>query len=465
MTENKTNVIIKFDCKSEQTVGDIKKIVGLVSARYIIPIIDSLNLEANPRSAKVGVVTNAIQDSIRNDPLVFPFKTKGILLASSNYENLERNRIRIMPDDKVLEGILDGGHNTLAIGLYILNEAMLCAGLTYKAPKNWDEFKQLWFENHNVIDDYVQLVNNDPDDHSLDFYVPVELLVPENIEDSAVVDSFQKQLLEICAARNNNVQLPLNAKVNQHGYFDKLKEIMIKNCPDIANKVSWKPNDGGSIKIENIIALSWIPLALIDPVNDNNGRSIDSISPNTIYSGKGSCMKQFERLMSSPDVSRDLSDNGYKKELINSEVESAFEITSKLPELYDYIFEKLPELYNKICGGKYGRITSVKTLNKKKHKFTPFYQKKVDMLSPEGFIIPLVYGLQALMERRYVDGKYKIVWKEDPKLFLENNLSKIVQNYYGIFALCNYDPQKVGKNAPSYNTSLNSYKMAVAGIL
>lgn len=72
----KENLIIKFDFYSEQTVGKSTKIIGLTKARYLIPIIDGLNLEANPRSAKTGAVTDAIQESIERDVENFPFKTK-----------------------------------------------------------------------------------------------------------------------------------------------------------------------------------------------------------------------------------------------------------------------------------------------------------------------------------------------------------------------------------------------------
>ena len=97
MVNETSSVIIKFDFSTEQTVGEITKIVGLAQAKYLIPIIDYLNLEANPRSSKTGSVTDAIQESIENSPSLFPFKTKGILLASSQYERLERNRVRISP--------------------------------------------------------------------------------------------------------------------------------------------------------------------------------------------------------------------------------------------------------------------------------------------------------------------------------------------------------------------------------
>ena len=71
MLKKNTNVIIKLDFSTEQTVGEIAKIVGLTKAKYLIPIIDYLDLEANPRSSKTGSVTDAIQESIETDPTVF----------------------------------------------------------------------------------------------------------------------------------------------------------------------------------------------------------------------------------------------------------------------------------------------------------------------------------------------------------------------------------------------------------
>ena len=87
-----------------------------------------MDLDANPRASKTGPVTEAIQDSIGRTPVLFPFKTKGILLAASQYERLGAGRIRILPDNLELEGVLDGGHNLLAIGLFLLDKAMSYKG-------------------------------------------------------------------------------------------------------------------------------------------------------------------------------------------------------------------------------------------------------------------------------------------------------------------------------------------------
>lgn len=128
-------------------VGDTVKITGLVKAKYLIPMIDHLDLQANPRDSKTGNVTDAIQASIEEDPELFPFKTKGILLAASDYENLERGRIRVFFDNRNIEGILDGGHNTLAIGMLILRRACALAGAKpVRKRVTWSDFKRMWIE-------------------------------------------------------------------------------------------------------------------------------------------------------------------------------------------------------------------------------------------------------------------------------------------------------------------------------
>ena len=465
MLNKDESVIIKFDFSVEQTVGQITKITGFMKAKYLIPIIDILDLKANPRSSKTGPVTTAIQESIENDPNLFPFKTKGILLASSRYERLERSRIKIMPDNFEIEGILDGGHNTLAIGLYILKQSMLYAEKPFpKGEKTWDRFKELWHENRNTIDVYLDELRKDSSLGNLSFYVPIELLVPRDAEDFACVEVFKNDLLEICEARNNNVELNISAKANQKGFFDALKSLMGKRNPALCDRIEWKTNDGGDIKAQDLIALAWIPLALITQVKDETGKVIEPIAANKIYSAKGSCLKQFEKLMASPDVTVKTSAD-YKRELKNTEVNSAFQIAVELPELYDYIYENFPSLYN-AADGKYGRITAVKKLNEtRKEKKAPFSGKDIDMLSPEGYIMPLMYGLQALMVNKTVNGHNEIAWVQPPMTFLCNNLGKIVKYYSGIINVCDYDPQKVGKNAQSYEQALAGFKMAIAGIL
>lgn len=462
----KRSIIIKFDHPSEQTVGNVTKIVGLVEARYFVAIIDSLNLEANPRSSKTGNVTDAIQETIANSPELFPFMSKGILLASSSYEKLERNRIKITPDNLQIEGILDGGHNTLAIGLYILGQALEYHGESInKSTKNWDTFKELWLKSRDKVKAYLNAIQKGEIKNKLNFFVPVELLVPSNMNDEECVYSFINNLLEICEARNNNAELQLTAKVNQKGYFDDLQKMMEDHNPLIAKRIEWKTNEGGEIKVQDVVALSWVALNLIEPVRDENlERKIKPVAPNKLYSAKGACLKQFEKLMSSPDVTGTAED-GYHSVLLNDEVRSAFEVAVEFPDLYDYIYENFPKQYN-ANGGKFLAINACKDLNKnRKTKVTPYKGKKIDILSPDGYITPLFYGLQALLGKKEVNGKKQIYWTQPPMSFLQDNFPRIVKDYMGNLELCNYDPQKVGKAIKVYDDALKTFKMAIAGIL
>lgn len=252
--------------------------------------------------------------------------------------------------------------------------------------------------------------------------------------------------------------------------FDELKNLLQKYNPSVCRQVEWKTNDGGKIKVQDIIALAWIPLSFMTNVKDTSGRSIEPVSPNKIYSAKGSCMAQFEKLMSSTQVTFETT-NDYRRELSNTEVATAFAITAQLPELYDYIYEKFPDYYN-ATGRRYGAITAVKKMNfsssdsddkkkKKKNIVAPFSKRGVSTASPEGFIVPLVCGLRAIIKNE----NGRITWITDPKKFLESNLEKIVSDYSGILSVCEYDPQKVGKATQSYNAALAAFKMAQAGIL
>lgn len=465
------SIIIRFEQSNKQSVGEITKILGLVKAKSLVSIIDCLNLEANPRASSTGSVTEAIQETIRTTPMLMPFKTKGILLASSDYEELERDRIKITPQNIEIEGILDGGHNTLAIGLYILEKALENEGVRLpKDKKTWHEFKALWNLHRESIDNYLKLVRNNDAftiSEQLNFYIPVELLVPRDMHDELCMATFRNKLFDICEARNNNVELQTSAKANQKGYFEDFKALMKKRNSSLESKIEWKTNDGGEIKVQDLVALAWIPLNLVEDIHDSEGKSIDSIAPNKLYSGKGSCLKHYEKFMSSPDVTMNQTED-YRAEIKNSEVISALEIAVQLPELYDYIYEKFPEYYNS-TGGSYGKISAVKKLNEKRKNIrTPFTGRKIATMSPDGFIIPLVYGLQSLLERTVSkDGISKIHWKNDldPTVFLSDNLEKIINRYKEIFPLCEYDPQKIGKATASYNQALDTFKMAYAGLL
>ena len=450
MYEATNSVVLKFEQASEQETGFILRVSGLVKIRNLIPLISAVDLEANPRSARVGPVTDAIGDALQTTPDTFPFKTKGLLIGASNFERRDRMRYSLTFGDPAIEGILDGGHNTLAIGMFIMGLVRGFDDSLVRRVKRWDDFKELWDKSQDLVVAYRESLTSE--DVELDTLVPVELLLPRDPEDDLVVTDFNGSLLDICAARNNNVQLKAETKANQSGYFDNLREVLPK---EIGDRVEWKTNDGGVIKSADIVALLWIALEKLAPLPlDEDGRQVEPPVPQNIYRSKGDCVNRFERLMSSPNVTS-TNTGQYKRELRSPAVLSALKIGAQIPALYDRIYTEFPDLYNQ-NDGKFGRILAVKKMDATRgKKHTKFTQVEVKTKFPDGFIVPLVYGLQALLE---VTPQGLVQWKTDPNAFLDQNLADVVKQYKLIMAPWQYDPQKIGKAPESYTQAYNAFE-------
>jgi hypothetical protein len=434
-------LILKFEQCDEQTINGLRRIVGFVEGRSLPALLDVADLSANPRSAKTGSVTKDIIESLERTPEVFPFKTKGMLIGTSSYRALERHRYELSFGDPELEGILDGGHNALALGIYLL----MLAGIDdriIKSIRTWSDFKEAWAKYRSDV-----LECRD----AIDFLMPVELLVPSDPSDKDGIADFMSQLLDICSARNNNVQLTEEAKANQMGFYESLREALPADL-----SFECKTNDGGKIKVREILALAWI---VLPPLAESEGIKV---LPNQMYRNKGICVEQFNNFMQLATVSRqrDGDKETYKREVFNPKVLRAFQLVADLPQLYDQIYEQFPEAYNK-AGGAYGKITAVKMYDpskaaekslEKKARFlrrkpkTPFFERSCDYTCPDGFIMPLMYGLSALLESSGGD----IKWKKDPAKFLRQHLVDIMKTYRFFMDTAQFDPQKVGKNLSVY---------------
>ncbi len=445
---NPDKIVIRFEQVAEQVEGPVRRVIGFVKAKNMLQLFDAADLEANPRSAKIGDVTDAIIESIRDTPDTFPFKTKGVLVGASNYAQLQRSRWELQFLNPTAEGVLDGGHNMLAIGLHILS-FVIENPKELKRIKTWPAFKDKWREYRGAIEELRKAESEG--DEPLDFLVPLEALVPADLMDSDLVDNFNSSLLEICAARNNNVQLTDESKANKLGLYEDLRRALPE---DISRRIEWKTNDGGTIKVRDVLALAWIPLSVIDLPTDENGVPIAPPLPQNIYRNKGQCAELFNTLMENDDVSKK-SDGDYIRELTNTRVHSALQLAADLPALYDKIYADFPAAYNE-NDGRFGKVSVVKLAQDMRSKPTsPFTEKPVKYSYPDGLIMPLVYGFKALMEKAD-DGKVR--WSEDPTKFLDENLESIVKKYRVILEALRFDPQKIGKSEGSYALVLDAFE-------
>lgn len=452
ITTNPYKTIIRFDQAADQADGPIKRIIGFVQAKNLLSLFDDATLDANPRSAKANNVTADIIESVTEAPQLFQFKTKGILLGTSDYKELQRNRFELNFNNPAYEGLLDGGHNMLALGTYLLSHVMDQKAI--RKIKLWEDLKAAW----DLHGDEIRAKRD-----TFAFKVPVELLVPSDMDNDEVVSDFTMALMDICAARNNNAQLTTEAKANQRGFYEEIRKRLPR---ELADRVEWKTNEWESddrrpVKVRDLIALAWIPLTVLNehhllPSETESGTALKfNVVPQNIYRNKGELSKLFDKLMEHPDVSTPT--DGPLHKMHNTAVGSAFDILSRLPALYDKIFIELGDAYNKATGGKFGRIKAVRIPPKGRFAASPFYHDDSDFGVPDGFVLPILYGLKALIK---LDGD-KLVWAENPDKFLDRHLHSLIGAFRMPMEMAGFDPQKVAKNETSYSFMVGEFEKAL----
>lgn len=443
--ENQQKTIIRFDQPAEQKDGPIKRIVGFVRAKNMLTLFDDATLDANPRSAKANHVTSEIIQSVDDNPSIFQFKTKGILLGTCEYRKLERNRFSLTFTKPDYEGLLDGGHNMLALGTYLLSAVLDPKDI--RKIKLWADFKEQW----SLHKDKVKEKRED-----FTFKVPVELLVPSDVNNENIVQDFTMALMDICAARNNNAQLTSEAKSNQRGFYTEIKERM----PDeLASRIEWKTNEWESdhkrpIRMRDLIALVWIPLTVLKEegrlpsYSDKSKNSNFLVPPQKIYASKGELSVLFDRLMEHAEVSK--PKDGPIHELHNPEIGSSFDLLPSLMKLYDKVFLDLPPVYNQANSAKMGKWNCVKYKKGEMIYSAPFSDQKSAYKIPDGFVVPVLYSLKPLIKLN----DRRLVWSQDPSQFLDRHMAKIAKAMALPMKFVNLDPQKFAKSEEVYQQLL-----------
>ena len=446
------NITIKVDNFYQQNHDRVHKIIGTISAKNFAKLISGVGLTANPRKSKVGKITSAIQDTLEHDPHLFSFKSKGLLVATGECVPLERGRFTLSFNDPSYEGVLDGGHNMLAIGLFILFElaelevdSTLTRSVVDKC-KRWDQFVELWSSldselKHELIDSMV-------------FNVPIEIIFPTQKE----APRFIETVYEISDARNNNDSLSETTKHDHRQYYEILKQSL---DPIIRDKVEWKDNDVGiSIDSKQIIAMSLIPFLAIQ--RDKALDDLPRINPVNLYSSKASCVTALNTIIK---IERDK--NG-SNEINHPLLISAFKMLKDLPRLFDLIYSEFPNSYNEISPG-FGRIAKVRLYDvgekaggsylRNKPK-TKYYERTCKYQYPEGFIMPIFCSIYEMMEVN----DNQLVWKvANPDSFIKENLTEFTKMFLETTIKDNdYNPNSVGKNTGGYLLMAQTIKFAVA---
>ncbi|MBO6526975.1 hypothetical protein [Erythrobacter sp.] len=463
-----TTFIFKFAdvaIQPNQSTGDyIRRAVGFASLGQVIQLIDANTLAPNPRSAKRNAIVEGILGTLNDSPELFRYKSKGLLISSHEVEELQRNRFRLTFSKDFVDGVLDGGHNLFAIGLFVLSQVADPKDL--KRVRSWEQLDDLWGRHREDIEG----LEFDKDD-----LVAVELIYPPRT-DQETQDAFDLAAFDISQARNANTQVKTEAFQNKLGFYDVLKEALPE---ELSQRVEWKPGvveakDAKPISVRDIVALAWIPLNI---ASEKDLLPIEiSVLPQNIYRNKGECSDKFNTLMMHEEVTESIGGNaGQARQLVHPAVDSCLRVASDLPRLVDLIYEHFPRFYNDGTH-KFGKRNVVKMYNPERVKelkaenkdpsgytsirpTTPYFQRTPVQLYhkyPEALIIPFVTGLSALM--KVENGR--VVWATDDidGLVLEK-LEKAAPLFDGQLDAYDWDPQRLAKSPSSHKQAASYYRV------
>ena len=445
-----SEVIIRFinaSAFSTESFPAISRVAGFLDAKNFFKLQQSLGIESNPRQPKKSAVTTEIAETLKNTPEYFHLMSKGILLSATTCQELDRNRFKLSFEDNDYgrAGILDGGHNTFAIGRFMLSSVM--SETEVRGVKDWPTYREAWGQYEAAIEECLE---------EFSFIVPVEVLFPSRQNEDSLRD-WGEAIRDITHARNNNLQLTDATKDNFLGFYDFLKESLPK---EIVENVEWKTNEGGRIKAADIVALSLIPLSCL-PSSVAGSRPFNPVQ---IYNSKQACVEEFRKILSENGNGEWAGSNFTLK---SPSVKSALSMTGKILEAYDLVYELFPNAYNS-NEGKFGRIEDVRiydpenaqTGNKKysKKRFSSrYFEKEVDYQFADGFFVPIVVALRELI--KFDEKSKQLAWVSDPITFLRQNLKDILVQYSTVIRMAKYDPQKIGKDRGSYLLAETSIRM------
>lgn len=444
--------------------GSVKRAVGFVNISQTLPLLDIKALAPNPRSARRNAIIEGILGTLNDDAALFRFKSKGLLISSRRVEELQRNRFRVEFSKEFVDGVLDGGHNLFAIGLFILSQIL--DPKEVKRIRTWEQLDQVWVERREEIEQ----LEFDQDD-----LVSVELIYPPSTNEE-VQDAFDQAAFDISQARNANTQVKTEAFQNKLGFYDVLKEVL---PVELSRRVEWKSgvveaDDAKPISVRDIVALAWIPLNL---ANEHHLLPIDvSVLPQNIYRNKGECSDKFNTLMMHDEVTKPIGGKaGQARQLTHKAVESCLKISADLPRLVDLIYEEFPRLYNS-GGYRFGRRNVAKMYDPERYKalkadgkdvsgyttirpVTPYFQRPSRYLHhkyPEALIIPFVTGLSALM--KIENGE--VVWAtNDIDQTVLEKLAKAAPLFDGQLDAYDWDPQRLAKSPSSHKQAASYYRV------
>lgn len=430
-------------------VSSLQRICGYLNVADFCKLMTAAENKVNPRNARNNPVVRQIRETLEKSPELFWIMSRGLLISTRHCERLERGRLRLSFGDTEREGIMDGGHNALAIAGFLLHHVL---GTPYQEVNEWKDCKACWQQNHAILEKtLLQNLGN-----FFDFLIPIEIVAPLNssvpwANDALIAkseDFCESHMPDICAARNTNVQIVETAKSNQLGLYELLKEYV----PD-ASQIVWKSGDGKGIKCEDVVALACLPLGqLIREKGLAFMGDHATFSPVSIYSQKSKCVNFYRKVLTDPAVSAEVKS---KYIVTHDGVQSALAMVADIMRFFDRLYILFPRMYNKF--GRFGRLLSVQDQKPSSVHFKTT-SETCGYTYPDGFIYPLICALTALMRFNPQTGKME--WTRRPSDITDAELcdSGYQETYIESIKALNYEPNKVGKSKLAYSTAEQMFR-------
>lgn len=333
----------------------------------------------------------------------------------------------------VAKKIRDSLTNHTDLDFYLLNRGLLLSAknISFDNVKN---IVSIEFEDttlHGNVDGghtykIIQEVRNqlDPGEQ----YVKIEVL-------TGVEDIFER----LAAARNTSVQVKDQSIAELEQRFDLIKDAFKEES--FYNDISYKENDVKRIDVSDI-------LSILNMFNiDKYKTSSVSVFPITSYSGKKSCIDSY--INASKENEKHKEKNPYVK---------MKPIMVDIVKLYDELEKNMGLYYKGDNPGvkKYGSVTGVSIHKPGKPDFkSKFYNEKMEYMSPNGFIYPILGSFRALVTEK--NGVYQ--WKKDPFKVLEDIGPTLVDTTVDISRQLGNNPNATGKSQTLWSNLFMCVKM------
>lgn len=485
---------IEIKDASIQSGQKLLKIIGLLSAKELAKMMDCISLRPNPRSPNVNKITKAISHTMEHDPELLQYKTKGIL-AAGQLNGRTGKKFEIDFTTPSYGGILDGGHNFLAI-----IRVMMIDSVRHKYGSLRKEDKQIrkdvekirslrdlidkWALYGDCVKELIDSLNALPEKarkqeklfRKFSFLVPVEIITPcRGTTEREVKDIIH----EISVARNNNVQLKEVAIAQHKGSYELLKHILPE---DVNSRVQWKSGENQCpIAPTKVVPLALLPLKKLEEVgllkklaeaihasNDGDEEIEETVFPPvklmSMYTSTAGCISVYSQVI---DAVANLQESGGDEDGLVERIVSSLSVIGELPRIWDVLEMKFEDLFSCSLSSGEKRYQDMPCNSKgaaKKETPTRFFTRQIPKgkyVCRAGFATPLFMSICSAFLAYDVDAE-AVKWTVSPDKIIEElmcpsrRFKNMMHDYVSLIKSVDYDPSKFGK-APMAYEALNNY--------